>query len=188
MARDAVDHAVLGLIAANADGIHGYRITSELGGCYRDLWALTPGQVYRALERLRTRRMIEGFDQAQTGRPNRRVFKITARGERTLVRWMLSPPTDRPPPLNDDLSVKLLLLTDERTQVLLGVLRAQRALHLQRLSRLGKRRARLADAGFVTRLLLDRTEMRLRSELAWLDIAEEAIAGRRGAEARVVLA
>jgi PadR family transcriptional regulator, regulatory protein AphA len=173
MARDAVLYAVLGMIAGRPDGIHGYQIKSELDG---ELWALKHGQVYRLLERLKAERLVEGFDQPQAGRPSRRVFRITPLGARALERWFLRPPTEEPPPLHDELSLKILLFGEERVEGTLSLIRDQRARGLRRLARLTKRRTLLADDRPVAELLLRRADMQLRSEIAWLEVAEEAIA------------
>lgn len=173
MATNAVQYAVLGLIAARRDGVHGYQIKTELDGA---VWALKHGQVYRALERLRAAGLIEGFDQPQTGRPNRKVFTITPRGARTLGRWLLRPPTEEIPPLHDELSLKLLLLSAERLDATLALIREQRARYLQRLARLARRRTLLDDEASVAHLLLRRAEMRLRSDLSWLEVVEQTVA------------
>jgi DNA-binding PadR family transcriptional regulator len=178
MATDAIRYAVLGLVAARTDGIHGYQIKSELDG---EIWALNHGQVYRALERLRAAGLIEGFEQPQSGRPNRKVFRITARGERVLGRWLLRPPSEELPALHDEVSLKLLLLAEDRAQAILRLVRDHRARLRQRLARLERRRDRLDDESLVQELLLRRADMRLRSELDWLAMVEEAVASRDGA-------
>ncbi len=96
MATDAVQYAVLGLISARSAGIHGYQLKSEFDALYGEFWELNYGQMYRTLDRLERAGFIEGFDQLQTGRPNRKVFKITARGQRNLDRWLVHPPTRNP--------------------------------------------------------------------------------------------
>lgn len=180
MATDAVQYAVLGLISARSDGIHGYQLKSEFDALYGEFWELNYGQMYRTLDRLERAGFIEGFDQLQTGRPNRKVFKITARGQRNLDRWLVHPPSEEPRPLRDELSVKLLFLTEQRVEETLALIRSQRALYLQHLARLTKRRSKLSDELFVTHLLLRQADMRVRSDLAWLDLVEEEIRKRFG--------
>ncbi len=62
----------------------------------------------------------------------------------------------------------------------LALIRSQRALYLQHLARLTKRRSKLSDELFVTHLLLRQADMRVRSDLAWLDLVEEEIRKRFG--------
>lgn len=40
MATDAVQYAVLGLISARSDGIHGYQLKSEFDALYGEFWEL----------------------------------------------------------------------------------------------------------------------------------------------------
>ena len=60
-------------------------------------------------------------------------------------------------------------------------MRSQRSLHLQQLARLDRRRAALAHAGddaFANRLVLQQADMRLRTDLAWLDVVEAEVQQR----------
>jgi DNA-binding PadR family transcriptional regulator len=182
MASDAVQYAVLGLISSREAGIHGYQLKSEFDSLYGDFWALNYGQMYRTLDRLERAGYIEGFDQFQTGRPNRKVFRITKSGRRILDEWLVHPPNDQPRPLRDELSVKLLFLNETRFEEILTLIRSQRAMYLQHLSRLTKRRGKLGDDQdlFVADLLLRQADMRVRSDLAWLDLVESEVRQRFG--------
>jgi DNA-binding PadR family transcriptional regulator len=180
MSADTVQYAVLGLISSCDAGIHGYQLKNEFDALFGEFWVLNYGQMYRTLDRLERSGLIEGADILQTGRPNRRVYRITASGKKNLDDWLLLPPTDHLRPLRDDLSVKLLFLTELRIAETLCLIRGQRATYLQHLSRLNKRRARLDDGrdGFVTSLLLLQADMRVRSDLAWLEVVEKEITKR----------
>ncbi len=182
MASDAVQYAVLGLISSREAGIHGYQLKSEFDSLYGDFWALNYGQMYRTLDRLERAGYIEGFDQLQTGRPNRKIFRITERGRRSLDEWLVNPPSHQPRPLRDELSVKLLFLNEARMDEILTLIRSQRAIYLQHLSRLTKRRGKLPEDQdlFVTDLLLRQADMRVRSDLAWLDLVESEVRQRFG--------
>jgi len=78
----------------------------------------------------------------------------------------------------------LLFLTDAKHNETLALIRSQRAIYLQHLARLTKRRSVLEEAGqgdsFVTRLLLVQADMRVRADLAWLDLVEQELLQRSG--------
>jgi DNA-binding PadR family transcriptional regulator len=181
MATDAVQYAVLGLISSRDAGIHGYQLKTEFDELFGEFWVLNYGQMYRTLDRLERAGLIEGSEILQSGRPNRKVYRITASGQRSLDDWLLLPPSNRPRPLRDELSVKLLFLTEAHLDETVALIRSQRAVYLQHLARLNKRRARLDEGAqdhFVTNLLLLQADMRVRSDLAWLDLVEKEIRRR----------
>jgi DNA-binding PadR family transcriptional regulator len=181
MATDAVQYAILGLISARADGAHGYQLKTAFDALYGDFWSLNYGQLYRTLDRLDRAGLVERTEQVQSGRPSRKVYRITASGRQSLDDWLLLPPSDEPRPLRDELSVKLLFLTEPRHKETLALIRSQRAIYLQHLARLTKRRSRLDESseGMVaTTLLLLQADMRVRTDLAWLDLVEEELGQR----------
>jgi DNA-binding PadR family transcriptional regulator len=182
----ALQYAVLGLISAREAGVHGYRLKNEFEALYGDFWALNYGQMYRTLDRLERAGLIEGFDELQTRRPNRKVFRITKQGKKRLDAWLVHPPSQEPRPLRDELSLKLLFLAEARLDEMRAIISTQRALYLQHLSRLNKRRDSAVDdsrEGFVMKLLLSQADMRVRSDLAWLDLVETEVAKRTVAPA-----
>src|SRR5712691_701395 len=121
MASDAVQYALLGLISSRADGTHGYKLKVEFDALYGDFWSLNYGQLYRTLDRLERRGFIEGSELIQSGRPNRKVYRITQNGRRRFDNWLVLPPTHEPRPLRDELSVKLLFLNQVGAGEVLGL-------------------------------------------------------------------
>lgn len=181
MSTATMQYAVLGLISSRRDGIHGYRLKSEFEDRFGDFWALNYGQMYRTLDRLARTGLIAGADVPQVGRPARRVFRITDRGRKSLDSWLELPPGDGPRAMRDEVAVKLLFRGGERGGDLVDLVRRQRALYLRHLSRLNKRRARLGAGGpegFAASLLLLQADMRVRSDLAWLEVVEKEVLSR----------
>ena len=181
LATDAVQYTLLGLISARPEGAHGYQLKIEFDALYGDFWSLNYGQLYRTLDRLERGGLVQCTEEVQSGRPSRKVYRITASGQQSLDDWLLLPPTDEPRPLRDDLSVKLLFLTESRRQETLALVRSQRAIYLHHLARLTKRRTVLEESAqdmFVTRLLLLQADMRVRADLAWLDLVEKELLQR----------
>jgi DNA-binding PadR family transcriptional regulator len=178
---DAAQYTILGLIAARADGTHGYQLKIDFDALYGEFWSLNYGQLYRTLDRLERAGFIEGTEEVQSGRPSRKVYRITTTGRQSLDDWLMLPPSEDPRPLRDELSVKLLFLTEPHRKATLALIRSQRTVYLQHLARLTKRRTVLEESGqemFVTNLLLLQADMRVRTDLAWLDLVEKALLER----------
>ncbi len=178
---DVLHLALLGLISNRGDGIHGYQLKADFDALYGDFWVLNYGQMYRALGLLARQGLIEGEECLQTGRPNKRIFRLQPAGRERFDDWLARPPIDGPLPLRDDLAIKLVFLTPERREDILAVVRAQRAIYLQHLGRVSKKRSRLEPANedhLATSLILLQADMRVRADLAWLDQVEEAVQRR----------
>jgi DNA-binding PadR family transcriptional regulator len=54
-------------------------------------WHAHPGQIYPTLDRMERNGWIAGREVIQRGRPNKRVYSITAEGRRVLLEWLDSP-------------------------------------------------------------------------------------------------
>jgi DNA-binding PadR family transcriptional regulator len=178
MATDVVQFAILGLISTRAFGAHGYQLKIEFDALYGDFWSLNYGQLYRTLDRLERAGLVQYTEEVQSGRPPRKIYRITASGRQGLDDWLLLPPTDKPRPLHDELSIKLLFLAETRRNETLGLIRSQRAIYLHHLARLTERRSLLDERGedmAVTNLLLLQADMRVRADLAWLDLVENEL-------------
>ncbi len=73
------------VLAALADGpLHGYQIAKEIVRRSDDALSLGQGVLYPILHRMERDGLIEGTWEAQLGRPNRRRYQLTAKGERAL--------------------------------------------------------------------------------------------------------
>jgi DNA-binding PadR family transcriptional regulator len=170
--------AVLGLVGGRTDGMHGYQLKAEFDVLCDEFWELNYGMVYRALDELEREGQLIGATHVQEGRPNRRVYRITEHGRQTLDDWLLQPISDRPRPLRDEISLKLLFLGKRDTDAIAEMVKRQRSIYLTRLARVSKRRLRLEKAGYdmkVTALVIDGAEMRVRADLAWLEHVERTV-------------
>jgi DNA-binding PadR family transcriptional regulator len=83
-------HGLLGLIAEQPE-ISGYDIMKMFDLQMAHYWHALPGQIYPTLDEMLQVGLITSRDVIQSGRPNKRLFKITPAGERTLVSWLESP-------------------------------------------------------------------------------------------------
>src|SRR5262249_24099399 len=172
MATDVVQFAILGLISTRADGAHGYQLKIEFDALYGDFWSLNYGQLYRTLDRLERAGLVQHTAKVQSDPPPRKIYRITASGQQCLDDWLVSPPADKPRPLHDELSVKLLFLTENRRKETLGLIRSLRAIYLNHLARLTERRSLLDEKGegmAEPNILMLQADMRVRAGLARLD-------------------
>jgi DNA-binding PadR family transcriptional regulator len=170
--------AVLGLIARRPDGVHGYQLKKELESICDDFWEVNYGRLYRVLDVLDETGDLNLVECFQTGRPNRKVYRITERGQQTLDDWLLQPVSDEPRPLRDELSLKLLFLDTSDIEAINKQIKQQRSIYLTRLAKIVRRRKRLEKAGLGTKvmsLVMDGAEMRVQADLAWLEHMERKI-------------
>ncbi len=170
-----LNFALLGLVAARTSGVHGYQLKTEFEALCEDFWQLNYGRLYRALDNLETSGELVGEQQVQIGRPNRKVYRITTKGEQSLDDWLLQPLSDEPRPLRDELSLRLLFLRHRDPLKVQRLVREQRAIYMSRLARVARRRRKLDGIDFeatVTRLVMDGLEMRVKADLSWLEHVE----------------
>jgi DNA-binding PadR family transcriptional regulator len=174
-------YAVLGLIANRSDGVHGYQLMSDVEALSDDFWQLNYGRLYRVLDWLAEAGDVEFSELFQSGRPNRKVFRITETGVLSLEDWLLRPLSKNPQPLRDELSLKLLFLRHARVDRIAELVTQQRSIYLSKLSLTVRRRRRLQKAGLpmdAIALVMDGAEIRLRADLSWLDHVERTVLRR----------
>lgn len=167
---NGIRYALLGLVAQRTEGVHGWALKQECDRRLGTFWQLNFGEVYRVLDRLAVEGLI-GLTEAEAG-SNKKVYRITKKGKRSLDDFILAPPTDAPRPLRQELAVKLLFAAPNRVPQVLAVIAQQRHIYMEQLGGLSVQRRRLRrrpEDGFVTGLLIDGAELQVRAELAWLD-------------------
>src|ERR1044072_5498380 len=87
------------LLALLANGpAHGYELKQALELRFGSaLPPLNAGQIYTTLQRLQRDGLVEDDAVEQDGRPNKRVYRLTAAGQTELQGWLVDrPPTTRP--------------------------------------------------------------------------------------------
>jgi len=169
---------VLGLVARRVEGLHGYGLKTEFDALINDFWQVNYGSVYRCLDVLERAGDLSGMEQLQKDRPNRRVYRITEQGKQTLDDWLLQPVSDSPRPMRDELSLKLLFLTDHSADTVRRMIRDQREIYLTRLAKISKQKNKLQRHGFdarVTGLMVDGAQARVRADLAWIERVERTL-------------
>jgi DNA-binding PadR family transcriptional regulator len=79
-------HAVLGLLSR--EPTCGYDLGSLAERTIAHFWPITRAHIYAELGRLERAGLVTATEIAQRGRPDKRVYAITAPGERALDDWL----------------------------------------------------------------------------------------------------
>ena len=117
-------HLRYALLALLLNGeAHGYALVKGFRERLGPFWHPNVGQVYQLLHQLARRGLVTSRDVAGGPRP-RRVFRITARGERMLRTWLGRRP-GWPPPLRDEIYVRFLAAEHEGPGALLAQVERQ---------------------------------------------------------------
>jgi len=80
------EFAVLGLVAYRESSGYDLAQAAERGIGY--IWAPSRSQIYKVPRRLEERRLVARRAVAQQGRPDKVLYRITARGRAALVAWI----------------------------------------------------------------------------------------------------
>jgi DNA-binding PadR family transcriptional regulator len=165
-----IHYALLGVVAQHPEGVHGYALKRQCDRLLGHFWQLNFGEVYRVLDRLSDEGLIEQISTEDES--PRKLFRITDKGRQSLDDFILTPATDAPRPMRQELAVKLLFAGPERMADLISLIDHQREVYLRQLHLLGTQRRKIRRVpvdSFVTNLLIDGAELSVRAELAWLD-------------------
>jgi DNA-binding PadR family transcriptional regulator len=166
-------HAVLALLAD--EPAHGYEIKRALEQRFGTVIApLNAGQVYTTLQRLQRDELVADDAVAQSGRPDKRVYRLTAAGRQALEEWLGAP--SAPTKLRDDFFMKLVLAHSMGLADPAELLARQRQTYLRALGELERV---LADGGAdgTTALVVEGAALHLEADLKWLDRCEEVLGG-----------
>lgn len=112
----------------------GYAITKEFDAVAGFFWRASHQQVYRELAALADEGLVRFKDVAQEGRPDKKVYAITAAGRRAFAEWFAQP--QDVPRVNDALMVKVFAGELGGIENLVGQLSEARTQHLARLAML----------------------------------------------------
>lgn len=164
----SIRHSFLALLAG--EPTHGYGLKSGFEDRTAGVWPLNAGQVYSTLSRLERDGMVE----AHGDDPDRRAWRITARGRRELADWYDTPVEDRSH--RDELVMKVLFAIAAGESRMGRVLQTQRAATMQRLQEYTRNKMDADPEGELAWvLLLDALILRAEAEIRWLDTCERRL-------------
>jgi len=117
-------HLRYALMALLSEGeAHGYALRKRFVQRVGPFWHPNIGQVYQVLHELERRGQVARRD-VTSGARLRRLFRLTMRGERALVAWLARRPA-WPPPLRDEIIVRMLAAERQGPAALLAQLERQ---------------------------------------------------------------
>lgn len=139
----ALGHAVLAnLLYGDASG---YELAKRFDVSVANFWHALPQQVYGELRRLEGDGLVDGRDVEQSGRPNKRVYRITDAGRQRLRAFSTEP--SRPTSIKDDLLVKVHACAATDRPALIRELRDRAAQCERKAERYRHLRDGIADPG-----------------------------------------
>lgn len=180
----ALSHAILVSLLDRPQT--GYELGKRFDQTVGYFWKASHQQIYQELHKMAKAGWVESETVAQTERPNRIVYTLTARGRDALDAWVQTP-TD-PPSVKEELLVKLFALGDVDTDTIVAELQRRRHFHQERLtSYRAVMAAHYPDPATLTPRKRGRyLGLRLgilseQTTLAWCDEALALVAGRPAA-------
>ena len=125
----SLSHAILAILVS--ESCSGYDLAKQFDGSVGYFWTASHQQIYRELNRLEERGWIEGEVVLQSGRPNKKIYRITTLGKTEMVAWIHQPSSISP--VKEDILVKLFAGKLVEPEVLLTRLTHYRQQHQQQL-------------------------------------------------------
>ncbi|MCY9870346.1 PadR family transcriptional regulator [Vibrio barjaei] len=101
----------------------GYNLAKLLSGNEEHHWHASHQQIYRELNRLYEKEMVELTYMPNEGKPDAKLYNITERGKKEVTEWSRNLPRQNQP-LRDDLLIKLtnaLIHNDASEEFWLGL-------------------------------------------------------------------
>lgn len=125
----ALEHAILVALAERAST--GYELARRFDKSIGRFWTATHQQVYKVLARMEARGWVAATHVAQEGRPDKKVYDLTAAGLDELADWVGRPA--EPEATRSDLAVKIRGASYGEPATVAAEVRRHRALHAARL-------------------------------------------------------
>ncbi|MCY7395641.1 MAG: PadR family transcriptional regulator [Nocardioides sp.] len=125
----ALEHALL--VALREHPSSGLDLAKRFSRSIGYFWSATHQQIYRVLSRMESDGWVSVEAVAQTGRPDKKVYDVTATGRRVLAGWLAEPAAAAP--LRSDLAVKMRGASFGERSDVLAVVEAELAEHRLRL-------------------------------------------------------
>lgn len=183
----SIKYAILGLLV---DGpLHGYGLKAAYEKELVPGSVVNIGQVYQALDKLESERLVTVEVVPQTERPDRKVYTLTESGKQELLLWLRTP-SDRGLELRNESFLKLMLAYRLHDRASLeppldpfAILDAERRVCLAELHELSEARAQAEKdhASLPMLVLLELALQRLTAFHHWLERVEDML---RAAEER----
>lgn len=163
----------LALLALLAKGpAHGYELKQALEKLFGAAYPQpNVGQIYVTLGRLERAGLISGRDVNQSGRPNKRIFELTAAGHEAVTAWFEE--TSSEPRVRDEFFMKLALAPETGIGDPVGLINRQRRHYLNLVRALNRMAATEDEGNRISQLLIEGALLHLQADLDWLERCQE---------------
>jgi len=169
------EYAVLGLLVHIDDEISGYDLKKLAGTSVGYIWQPSKTQLYAVLRRLVTAGCASERDVPQQGRPDKRLFRVTADGHDLLRQW-LDRDEDETDPDRSILVLKLFFGRNGSCGALVRQLSRFRRLYAERLVTYEEMwESKTSASDRFTRMTLRYGIVRARAAVEWADSALEEL-------------
>lgn len=121
-----LEYALLGFL--NYRTMTGYDLKQYMDGSTSHFWTAKLSQIYTTLKSLEEKGWIQSSAQAQTKRPDKRIYTITSEGKDNLQKWLAEPLTEVASHKNT-LLLKLFFAAQTDKEATLALLQLQKTLH-----------------------------------------------------------
>ena len=126
----ALEHAILVSLAERSAS--GYELARRFDASIGHFWRASHQQIYNVLGRMESDKLVESNLVAQDGRPDKKVYAITADGRDELTTWLATPTP--PEALRSEFAVKLRALHLGDRDALVAQVRKRRTEHAAQLA------------------------------------------------------
>ncbi|HEY1133765.1 MAG TPA: PadR family transcriptional regulator [Nocardioides sp.] len=168
----ALEHVLL--VALRERSGSGLELTQRFERTIGNFWQASHQQIYRTLGRMADDGWVDVEAVAQTGRPDKKVYAVSALGEKVLAEWLATP--SAPEPLRTEVAVKMRGASYGDRDAVLAHLALRREEHRARLRAYEQMAAEqfpdptaLADAALDRWLVLRGGLLMEQFWIAWLD-------------------
>ena len=172
----ALTHTILATLGNEA--FSGYDLWKKFTECTNHYWKASQQQVYRELSKLETQGAIAPEVVSQEGRPDKKLYRITAIGKEILTTWITEP--SEPMAVREELLVKVLAGHLVSSEVIIQELERRRQIHSERLAACKDKEQEMlgeSEELSATQKCVYLTLRRgIRYETQWVEWCEEAIA------------
>jgi PadR family transcriptional regulator AphA len=176
----SLPHTILGFLSLGPST--GYDLKKHMESSTQFFWHAELSQIYPALKQLEGKGLVTFEVIPQEGKPDKKIYAITATGRKALTDW-LSEPLDETPPTKSLVLLKIFFLESlGKAQTLVQLSRqlsAQRArlkryrLETQRQIEEYTQSSNPSQSGFLWELLRQYGELQAQTSIRWLEMVIE---------------
>lgn len=115
------------LILMDKEPASGYDLAQRFNRGIGQFWQASHQQIYQQLKKMHEQGFVQFTVQKQQGKPDRKVYEITAAGEQDLNEWLAA--QEKPPTVRDALLIKIYAASRGDPQRLLNEVQRHIQLH-----------------------------------------------------------